>query len=287
MKALRNLINKEVKRALNETYRDPKENVAILHGMLKKGGKDAKRAKDIIKGIKDELSVIMSTTDPKANLKLVNKVTELDEYLDDAIEMALDDGMGRFKGMMGGMSGVREVSTDTVYQYNFILSRGISADGSDETTTQAMMNDIKEWWDEQGPKGYDIMQIYATANTETKDPAVVVELEEALVLYTKVQLNEPVAMSTAKKASSGKIIQPTQVVNTLNISKMTETKAIIKRLKEDTAYQEFFKKAMAKFKISTPADLKDPVRKKEFFDYIDKNYKADNEVTESIKKRKK
>lgn len=56
-----------------------------------------------------------------------------------------------------------------------------------------------------------------------------------------------------------------------------KTSMIVKRLREDTAYQEFFKKAMAKFKINTPADLKDPIRKKEFFDYIDKNYKADNE----------
>lgn len=52
---------------------------------------------------------------------------------------------------------------------------------------------------------------------------------------------------------------------------------IIKRLKEDTAYQEFFKKAMKKFDISSPTDLKDPVRKKEFFDYVDKNYSAKNE----------
>ena len=58
------------------------------------------------------------------------------------------------------------------------------------------------------------------------------------------------------------------------------TEQIAKRLKEDTAYQEFFKKAMDKFKISSPADLKDPVRKKEFFDYIDKNYKAKDEVSE-------
>jgi hypothetical protein len=49
MKALRNLINKEVKKALNENYRDPKENVAILHAMLEKGGEEANRAKDIIK----------------------------------------------------------------------------------------------------------------------------------------------------------------------------------------------------------------------------------------------
>lgn len=58
---------------------------------------------------------------------------------------------------------------------------------------------------------------------------------------------------------------------------MNKGNKIIKRLKESTAYQEFFKKAMDKFKISTPADLKDPIRKKEFFDYVDKNYKADSE----------
>lgn len=53
-----------------------------------------------------------------------------------------------------------------------------------------------------------------------------------------------------------------------------KTKHIIKKLREDSSYKAFFKKAMDKFGISTPADLKDPVRKKEFFDYIDKNYKA-------------
>jgi hypothetical protein len=106
---LQKVIREEVKKSLNETYRDAKENVAILHAMMKKGGKDAKRAKEIVKDIKDELSVIMSTTDPKANLKLVNKVPELDEYLDDAIEMALDDGMGRVRGMYS-MSGMREAT---------------------------------------------------------------------------------------------------------------------------------------------------------------------------------
>jgi hypothetical protein len=55
------------------------------------------------------------------------------------------------------------------------------------------------------------------------------------------------------------------------------TSRIERRLKEDTAYQEFFKKAMKKFDISSPTDLKDPVRKKEFFDYVDKNYSAKTE----------
>ena len=60
-----------------------------------------------------------------------------------------------------------------------------------------------------------------------------------------------------------------------------KTKMIVKRLKEDTAYQEFFKKAMSRFNIDSPADLKDPMRKKEFFDYIDKNYKAKDEMSEN------
>ena len=55
------------------------------------------------------------------------------------------------------------------------------------------------------------------------------------------------------------------------------TTRIERRLKEDTAYQEFFKKAMKKFDISSPTDLKDPVRKKEFFNYVDGNYSAKTE----------
>ena len=106
---LQKIIREEVKKSLNETYRDAKENVAIIHAMLKKGGKEAKYVKDLFKDIKDELSVIMSTTDPKANLKLANKIPELDEYLDNAVEDALDDGMGRVRGMYS-MSGMREAT---------------------------------------------------------------------------------------------------------------------------------------------------------------------------------
>ena len=106
---LQKIIREEVKKSLNETYRDAKENVAIIHAMMKKGGKEAKYVKDLFKDIKDELSVIMSTTDPKANLKLANKIPELDEYLDSAVEDALDDGMGRVRGMYS-MSGMREAT---------------------------------------------------------------------------------------------------------------------------------------------------------------------------------
>jgi hypothetical protein len=56
-----------------------------------------------------------------------------------------------------------------------------------------------------------------------------------------------------------------------------KTLKYIKRLKEDTEYQEFFKSAMKKFGINSPADLKSAENKKKFFDYIDKNYSAKKE----------
>lgn len=41
-------------------------------------------------------------------------------------------------------------------------------------------------------------------------------------------------------------------------------------------YQAFFDKALKKFGVKSPAELKGD-KKKEFFDYVDKNYEADNE----------
>lgn len=60
---------------------------------------------------------------------------------------------------------------------------------------------------------------------------------------------------------------------------MRETKSqqIIRRLKEDTAYQEFFKKALDKHGVSSPADFDSDEKKKEFFNYVDKNYSAKKE----------
>jgi hypothetical protein len=46
--------------------------------------------------------------------------------------------------------------------------------------------------------------------------------------------------------------------------------SIAKRLREDTEYQKFFKQAMEKFDINSPADLKDPERKKSFLTTLTK-----------------
>ena len=45
---------------------------------------------------------------------------------------------------------------------------------------------------------------------------------------------------------------------------------------EDTEYQKFFNTALDKFKVSSPDELEGD-KKKEFFDYVDKNWKAEDE----------
>ena len=53
----------------------------------------------------------------------------------------------------------------------------------------------------------------------------------------------------------------------------SETKFTI----EQGDYEEFFKSAMKKFGIKSPADLDDDEKKK-FFNYVDKNYKERNRL---------
>ena len=45
-------------------------------------------------------------------------------------------------------------------------------------------------------------------------------------------------------------------------------------------YRHFFNKAMEKFNINSPADLKSDEQKKKFFDYIDKNWSGKAEEAE-------
>ena len=65
----------------------------------------------------------------------------------------------------------------------------------------------------------------------------------------------------------------------MKISKV-KLKEIIKSIirEEKTEYQKFFDSALEKFGVDSPADFKDEEKKKEFFDYVDANYKAENET---------
>jgi len=52
----------------------------------------------------------------------------------------------------------------------------------------------------------------------------------------------------------------------------------IKESKDE--YEKFFNSALKKFGVDSPADFKDDAKKKEFFNYVDKNYKAKAEETD-------
>ena len=51
-------------------------------------------------------------------------------------------------------------------------------------------------------------------------------------------------------------------------------------------YEKFFNAALKKFGVDSPADFKSDEEKKKFFNYIDKNYKGENEKAEEVKEGK-
>jgi hypothetical protein len=54
---------------------------------------------------------------------------------------------------------------------------------------------------------------------------------------------------------------------------------------DKAAYEKFFKSALKKFGVDSPADFKSDEEKKKFFDYVDKNYKGENEKAEEVKEQ--
>ena len=64
------------------------------------------------------------------------------------------------------------------------------------------------------------------------------------------------------------------------------TKNVIKRLKEETEYQRFFTKALKKYGKSSPSEMSDD-EKKEFFDYVDKNWTGESEEAFEFAKESK
>jgi hypothetical protein len=61
--------------------------------------------------------------------------------------------------------------------------------------------------------------------------------------------------------------------------KHTQLKELVAQITEEemTKYQKFFQSVLKKFGVSSPAELKGD-KKKEFFNYVDKNYDAENET---------
>lgn len=63
----------------------------------------------------------------------------------------------------------------------------------------------------------------------------------------------------------------------LSIDLLEASRSVLENSKE---YQDFFKSALKKFGVTSPAEFKSDEEKKKFFDYVDKNYKGKNEESE-------
>ena len=62
--------------------------------------------------------------------------------------------------------------------------------------------------------------------------------------------------------------------------KLTESslRSMIRQIiREETEYQKFFNKALAKYKVKSPKELSGD-KEKEFYDYVDKHWEADKET---------
>jgi len=89
---------------LSEDYRDAKENLDIIYKLIKKGGKYKKAAIEALEMANGDASDYETEDTPlqgknyKADEKHLKSDLDLSGYLDSAVEMLLDDGMGRAIG---------------------------------------------------------------------------------------------------------------------------------------------------------------------------------------------
>ena len=123
---------------------------------------------------------------------------------------------------------------------------------------------------------------------KTKHKGLPMKTEENMIDEKKVRhqdLVDKYEKLTGKKAPSGTSSQSLKLM-------ITKAERAKKESVEETdtstnvkAYRKVFDAAMKKFNISTPSELKTDALRKKFFNYVDVNYKAKNEmVSEAVKK---
>ena len=83
------------------------------------------------------------------------------------------------------------------------------------------------------------------------------------------------AVKKIEKLKKGLSDHP-EVKKALQLANEANEKVEVKTESDKEKYQRFFQSALKKFGVKSPAELEGE-KKKEFFDYVDKNYEADNE----------
>ena len=112
-------------------------------------------------------------------------------------------------------------------------------------------------------------------------------LQETESWFDKITVNRNMKELTGLSKSFGKIAQESNSLQQRLGALYEDMGNILGRyyeigetVKEETgdkeAYQKFFNSALKKFDVSSPDDLDDD-KKKEFYNYVDKNWEGDNE----------
>ena len=78
------------------------------------------------------------------------------------------------------------------------------------------------------------------------------------------------------KGSPKDIEKATKIAMTINKESVSFKEEVDEESEKQKKYQAFFNKALKKFGVKSPSELEGD-KKKEFFDYVDKNYEADKE----------
>ena len=108
------------------------------------------------------------------------------------------------------------------------------------------------------------------SSKELKEEVVAKDLLEAGGKYMKYS---DLLLQKGRMMAKGK--------NTAMIDKEISKEMKKLNIKEGSdEYEKFFKSALKKFGVDSPADFKDDAKKKEFFNYVDKNYKAKEEESD-------
>jgi len=92
---------------------------------------------------------------------------------------------------------------------------------------------------------------------------------------------------------NGKLADASEMINDVLLSRIgsaleerktdigeTLVRGVDVQEEEDSEYDRFFRAALKKFGVSSPADFDSEEEKKKFFNYIDKNYKSKHESVE-------
>jgi DNA-binding transcriptional ArsR family regulator len=161
---------------------------------------------------------------------------------------------------------------------NMVKEKYGEVESETKISSEQILSKIQEFG-QLGKSIYKSGDLKETAKTlsDIANAAKVHTLRETEDWFDKVTVNRNMKELTNLSKHFGKLSEEASSVQQ-RLEALYEDMGIVddELTEEDTKYAKFFKGALKKFGVSTPAELGD--KKKDFFNYVDKNYAADNET---------